>query len=118
MCAGSRNEWWSVVLVEASVEKGKRVATRSEGVDFEKDEVRGEAGEGAHLVGRVSSLGVQTAVSVLSKQGVRWRSSAAWPGRVIANHIPRSRSFIREIYRVRLGRRRCDKDAPRISFPS
>jgi hypothetical protein len=86
--------------VEASVEKVKRVATRSEGVDLEKDEVRGEAGERAHLVERVSSLGAQTLISVLSKQGVHWRSSASWPGRVIANHIPRSHSFgIREIYR-------------------
>jgi len=43
-------------LVEASVEKGKRVATRSEGVGFEKEEVRGEAGVRAHLVvERVSS---------------------------------------------------------------
>ena len=82
-----------MVLVEELVEKGKRVATRSEGLDLEKDEVRGEAGEGAHPVGRVSSQGAQTVVSVLSKQGVRWRSSAAWPGRVIANHIPRSHSF-------------------------
>ena len=83
-----------MVLVEASVEKGKRVATRSEGVDLEKDEVRGEvAGEGAHLVERVSSLEALTAASVLSKQGVHWRSSASWPGRVIANHIPRSHSF-------------------------
>jgi hypothetical protein len=93
VCAGLRKKWWFVVLVEALVEKGERVATRSEGVDLEKDEVRGEAGEGAHLVGRVSSLGAQTVVSVLSKQGVRWRSSGSWPGRVIANHIPRSDSF-------------------------
>jgi hypothetical protein len=85
-----------VVLEEASVEKVKRVATRSEGVGLEKDEVRGEAGERARPVGRVSSLGAQTLISVLSKQGVRWRSSASWPGRVIANHIPRSRSFIRD----------------------
>jgi hypothetical protein len=27
-------------------------------------------------------------------------------------------SFIREVYRVRLGRRRCNKDAPCVSFPS
>ena len=108
-----------MVLVEESVEKEKREATRSEGVDLEKDEVRGEAGEGAHPVGRVSSLlWAQTVVSVLSKQGVHWRSSASRPGRVIANHIPRSHSFVREIYRVRLGRRRSDKDAPRISSPS
>ena len=94
MCAGSRKKQRFVVLAEAPVEKGKRVATRSEGVDLEeKDEVRGEAGEGAHLVGRASSLGAQTVVSVLSKQGVRRRSSASWPGRVIANHIPRSHSF-------------------------
>jgi hypothetical protein len=84
-----------VVSVEVEVEKGKRVATRSEGVRLEKDEVRGEADERAHLVVRVSSLRAQTVVSVLSKQGVHWRSNAAWPGRVIANHIPRSRSFIR-----------------------
>lgn len=83
-----------MVLEEGSVEKGKRVATRPEGVD----EVRGEAaGEGAHLVERVSSLWAQTVISVLSKQGVRWRSNAAWPGRVIANHIPRSRSFGRDL---------------------
>ena len=60
----------------------------------------------------------QNVTSVSSKQGVHWRSSAAWPGQVIENHIPRSHSFVREIYRVRLGRRRSDKDAPRISFPS
>ena len=63
-----------MVLVEASVEKEKRVATRSEGVDFEKSEVRGEAGErAAHLAVvrvSVSSVWAQTAASVLSKQGV------------------------------------------------
>jgi hypothetical protein len=69
------------------------VATRSEGVvrvDEEKDEVPGVAGEKARRVVRVSSQRAQTASLALSKQGVRSRSSASWPGRVIANHIPRS----------------------------
>ena len=91
VCTGSRTKLWFVVLVEAPVEK--RVATRSEGMDLEKEEGRGEAGEGAHLVGRASSQRAQTVFSVLSKQGVHWRSSASWPGRVIANHIPRSHSI-------------------------
>ena len=47
--------------VAASVEKGKQVATRSEGVDSEKDEVR-EAGERVHLDRR----GLQPAQTVAS----------------------------------------------------
>lgn len=68
--------------MEASVEKGeKREATRSEGVVAREDEVRGVAGEKAHLVQRVSSLmRAQTLALVLSKQGVHSKSSAAWPG--------------------------------------
>lgn len=82
------------VLVEASVEKKKerekRGATRSEGVTAQrKDAVREVAGEKEHLAERVSSLRAQTAALALNKQGVRSRSSAAWPGRAIANHIPR-----------------------------
>jgi hypothetical protein len=72
--------WW--VLVVASVEKEeKRGATRSEGVVAgQEDEVRGVAGEKSCLPERVSSLRAQTVTLALSKQGVRSKSSAAWPG--------------------------------------
>jgi hypothetical protein len=80
--------WCLRVLAEASVEKQeeeKRGATRSEGVVvLQEDEVRGVADVKEHPAAeRVSSLWAQTAALVtlaLNKQGVRSRSSAAWPG--------------------------------------
>jgi hypothetical protein len=92
--AESRERSCLKVLAEASVEKKrekvKRGATRSEGVVIAQleDEVREVAAEKEHLEERVSSVWAQTVALVLSKQGVRWRSSAAWPEGVIANHIP------------------------------
>lgn len=50
------------------------------------------AGEKARPERVSRSLWAQTEPLALSKQGVRSKSSASWPGRVIANHIPRSRS--------------------------
>jgi hypothetical protein len=91
--------------VAALVEKKKmkRVATRSEGVvAAPKEEGRGvaEVDEEAQLVEGVSSLSWRAQTLVLSKQGVHSKSSAAWPGRVIASHIPRSGW---EIYRAQIG---------------
>ena len=45
--------------------------------DLEKEDVRREPDERAHLVGRVSRLRAQCGFG-LSKQEVRWRCSAAW----------------------------------------
>lgn len=68
--------------VEKKKEREKRGATRSEGVIAQReDEVREVAGEKERLgAERVSSLGAQTVALALNKQGVRSRSSAAWPG--------------------------------------
>ncbi len=67
----------------SSVEKEKRQATRPEGVTAQEEgEERGEVvGEKEGLVQRVSSLmRAQTVVLASNRQGVRARSSAAWPG--------------------------------------
>ena len=121
MDAESREKSSLKVLAEASVEKKKerekRGATRSEGASAgRKDAVREVAGEKERLAERVSSLGAQTGALALNKQGVRSRSSAAWPGRAIANHIPR-KPFGREIRSVRLGRSLVQRPRQHLVLP-
>jgi hypothetical protein len=112
-----RSRVWVAALVEKKKMR-KRVATRSEGVvAAPKDEGRGvaEVDEEAQLVEGVSSLSSRAQTLILSKQGVHSKSSAAWPGRVIASHIPRS---CWEIYRAQIGGMSQSKHTPRTSFPS
>jgi len=119
MGAGSREKSSLRAWVEARVEMEKRVATRSEGVVVASEgEAPGVVGERAHIARRAvssPSLRAQTVVTLaLNKQGVRSRSSAAWPERMTANHIPRS--YIGEIYRSDWGD--LSNHAPRTCVPS
>ena len=76
------------------VEKVKRLAIRPEGVTDEELGVVGEKGK--KVVSRVSSLRrAQTVDLASNRQGVRRRSSAARPGRVMANRIPKSYFVVR-----------------------
>ena len=73
------------------VEKEKRPATRPEGVTVQGEgEERGVVDE-VTVVQRVSSLmKAQTVALASNRQGVRARSSAAGPGQVLVNRIPKS----------------------------